>query len=66
MTEFDNPYISAKELKMLIPQISIKTARNIITECREELALKNEYLIQGKTKIAPTEMVLKKLHIKRK
>ena len=66
MTLYDRPYISAKELRALIPQMSIKTARSIITECRQEMEQRNEFLIQGKTKIAPTDMVLKKLNIKRK
>lgn len=59
-------YLSAKELKALIPQMSIGEARKIIAEVREEQEERGDYLIKGKTKLAPTDLVFKKLGIRRK
>lgn len=57
-------YISAKELKVIIPYLGIESCRKIILETREEM--ESEYYVPpGKTKVALTWLVKKKLGIKK-
>lgn len=60
----NSQYISAKELKILMPQIGINGCRNIIVEAREKMVEKGYYIPKGKTLIALTSEVKKMLGIR--
>ena len=53
-------YLSAKDLKVIMPHIGINKCREYIEETIEEMRNKNLYVPEGKTKIALTKMLRKK------
>ena len=53
-------YLSASELKILIPGLNIKKARAYITELQEEMKQKNIFIPETKPKVALTKLVKKK------
>jgi len=56
-------YISANELKKLIPEMSIGECRIIINQVREDMKQKGYYVPNGKTKLALRKLVNEKLGI---
>lgn len=54
-------YVSAKDLKVLMPEIGMETCRKYISEVRQEMKDKGYLVPEGKTKLALTKMVVKKL-----
>lgn len=56
----DQLYLSADDLKILIPEITYATALKYIKEVREEMKNKNIFLPVSKTKLALTKLVRKK------
>ena len=57
-------YISAKDLKVLIPSMNIETCRDLINEIRAEMENKNLYVPPStKPKIALTKLVKERLGI---
>ncbi len=56
----DQLYISAGDLKILIPEITYATALKYIKDVREEMKNKNIFLPVSKTKLALTKLVRKK------
>ena len=56
----DQLYLSADDLKILIPGITYATALKYIKEVREEMKSKNIFLPTSKTKLALTKLVRKK------
>lgn len=54
-------YLSPKDLKMLMPSVGIDTCRKYIYEVREEMREKGYLVPEGKTKLALTKLVVKKL-----
>ena len=57
-------YMSAKDLKILIPTLGINNCRNIINEVVIDMRNDGCYVPPGKTIIALTKYVKKKLGIK--
>ncbi len=60
----DSQYMSAKELKVLMPQIGINGCRDIIIQVRDIMKSKNQYCPPGRTFIALTSEVKKYLGIR--
>lgn len=56
----DQLYLSADDLKILIPEITYATALKYIKDVREEMKNKNIFLPNSKTKLALTKLVRKK------
>lgn len=54
-------YMSAKDLKELMPEIGLDTCRKYILEIRKEMEEKGYLVPEGKTKLALTKLVVKKL-----
>lgn len=60
----NSEYISAKELRVLMPQIGLNSCRDIIKQVREIMELKKQFCPPGKTIIALTSEVKKYLGIR--
>ncbi len=60
----NSEYISAKELKILMPQKSLDTCRKIILDVRDKMESKNMFCPPGKPFIALTYEVKKYLGIR--
>ena len=60
----NNYYISAEELKEIIPTMGIKSCRKIIKDIRKEMEEQNYIIPTGKVKLALRSMVFEKLGIK--
>lgn len=60
----NSEYMSAKELKVLMPQIGVNGCRYIIKQVREIMKSKKQYCPPGKTIIALTSEVKKFLGIR--
>ena len=58
-------YMSAKDLKELIPSLGINKCLYYIKEIQKEMEEKNEFYPKTKPFIVPTDKVLKKFHIKK-
>lgn len=59
----DQYYMSANDLKVIVPTMGINACREFIDLIRTEM--KNKYFVpSGRTKVALTELVKKKLGIK--
>lgn len=56
-------YLNANDLKTLIPNIGIHQCRQIIKEVAEQERNKGVYIPNGKSIIAPTKAVKKRLGI---
>jgi hypothetical protein len=56
----DQTYLSAKDLKVIMPHIGLNKCRKYIEETIEEMKEKKLYVPEGKTKIALTKMLRKK------
>ena len=56
----DQLYVSAKEIKILMPKLGINRCRSLIEEIQEEMRDKNYYIPSGKPKMALTRLVKKK------
>ena len=56
----EQAYLSAKDLKLIMPHIGINKCREYIEETREDMKNKGLYVPEGKTKIALTKMLRKK------
>ena len=56
----DQTYLSAKDLKVIMPHIGLNKCRKYIEETIEEMKDKKLYVPEGKTKIALTKMLRKK------
>lgn len=54
-------YLSPKDLKELMPTVGIDTCRKYIAEVRKEMLDKGYLVPEGKTKLALTKLVVKKL-----
>lgn len=54
-------YMSPKDLKDLMPSVGIDNCRKYINEVREEMKEKGYLIPEGKTKLALTKLVVKKL-----
>lgn len=59
----NNYYMSAEDIKILIPTMSIKNCRKLINDIREEMKANNYFVPTGKTKLALTKLVKEKLGI---
>lgn len=59
----NQPYMSAKDLKMLMPTMGIDICRNFIDEIRAEMKEKKLFVPETKPRIALTKMVRKKTGI---
>ena len=53
-------YVTAQDLKILIPKLGINNCRKFISEIQEEMMLKKYYIPDGKSKMALTKLVKKK------
>lgn len=53
-------YMSANDLKMIMPELGIKTCRKYIDETRIEMASKGYCVPEGKTKLALTKELKKR------
>ena len=58
-------YISAKELKMLVPGWGINSIAKFINEVQADMKEKRLYIPTSKSKLVLTSLVCKKLGIKR-
>ena len=58
-------YMSAKDIKELIPTLGINKCRELIKEIQKEMVDKGMYVIRTKPLIVPTTEILKKFHIKK-
>lgn len=58
-------YMSAKDLKELIPTLGINKCLYYIKEIQKEMIDNNEFVPKTKPLIVPTEKVLKKFQIKK-
>lgn len=56
----NKPYMSAEDLKSLMPEIGIQKCREYIKDVREEMLNQKLTVPQGKTKLALTKLVRKK------
>lgn len=56
-------YISAQDLKILIPTMGIQNCVNVIKEIREEMKIKKLFVPQSKPLLAQTKLVRKKFGI---
>jgi len=56
-------YISAQDLKILIPTMGIQNCVNVIKEIREEMKIKKIFVPQSKPLLAQTKLVRKKFGI---
>ena len=56
----DQTYLSAIDLKVIMPHIGLNKCRKYIEETIEEMKVKKLYVPEGKTKIALTKMLRKK------
>lgn len=56
----DQLYISAQDLKILIPKLGINKCREFIDEIQQEMKDKNYYVPDGKPKLALTKLAKKK------
>jgi len=59
----DKLYLSANDVKQLIPTLSIDKCRKLIDESREEMKQKKYFVPQSKPRLALTKIVKKKLGI---
>ena len=57
------PYITARDLKMIIPNLGYTRALSYIDAVRKEMQEKNYFVPDGKTKVALTKLVRKKFGI---
>ena len=57
----EKDYISAKDLRKIIPGLGIHAALNIIKETREDMEKKKLFVPQFKPYVALTKMVLERL-----
>ena len=57
-------YITAQDIKQLIPTMSIANCLELIKEIRQDMKEKNLYVPQTKPLLASTEILKKKLGIK--
>lgn len=57
------PYMSAKDLKMLMPTLGIDVCRTFIDEIRAEMKEKKLFVPETKPRIALTKLVRKKTGI---
>lgn len=53
-------YMSAKDLKAMMPEIGIDSCRQYIAEARKEMEEKEYVVPQGKTKLALTKILKKR------
>lgn len=53
-------YMNPQDLKVVIPDMSLKECRNKINELRVQMKLEGYYVPEGKVKIALTEFVERK------
>ena len=64
MNEIDKiltlPYITAKDLMVIIPKLSYKRALKYIEDFRIEMKDKGYFVPEGRTKVALTKLVKKK------
>lgn len=56
-------YISAHDLKILIPYTNLRDCKNFISNVRNEMETKGYYVPSGKTKVALTALVKEKLGV---
>lgn len=56
----NQPYMSAFDLKTLMPTVGIDKCRNYIKEIRQEMKENNYIVPESKTKLALTKLVKKK------
>lgn len=56
-------YLTAKDIKTLIPEWGINAIRKFMDLILEEMEEKNYYIIKTKQKLVATELVRKKLKI---
>lgn len=54
-------YVSAEDLKILIPTMGIKARAKFINEVREQMKEENYYIPVGRTKLALTKLVKERL-----
>lgn len=57
----NQPYVDAKDIKMLMPKLGINRCRSLIDEIQEEMKEKKYYIPDGKPKMALTKLLKKKL-----
>lgn len=60
---FTQPYMSAKDLKILIPDLGINKCVKYIGDVQKEMEEKGYFIPQTKTKLALTKLVRKKFGI---
>lgn len=60
---FEQSYISAKDLKMLIPSLGINRCVKYINDVQEEMKEKGFFVPETKEKLALTKLVRKKFGI---
>ena len=56
----NSDYLSAGDLKILIPGLNIKKARDYISDIQEEMRNKKIFIPETKPKVALTKLVRKK------
>lgn len=54
------PYLTAKDLTIIIPKLGYVRALKYIDDVREEMKEKNYFVPDGKTKVALTKLLKKK------
>lgn len=59
----EQKYISAYDLQVIIPHLSYIKSLEYIEQFRDEMKTKNYFVPEGKTKVALTKLVVKKLGI---
>lgn len=59
----EQAYMSAKDLKMLMPTLGIEICRRFIEEVRADMKEKNLFVPETKPKLALTKLVRKKTGI---
>ena len=62
-TILEQQYISAYDLQVIIPHLAYNKALKYIEMFRDEMKEKNYFVPEGKTKVALTKLVKKKLGI---
>lgn len=56
----DQLYVSADDIKTLIPKLGINRCRSLIDEIQEEMKEKKLFVPDGKPKLASTKLLKKK------
>ena len=60
----EKDWLSAKDITCLVP-VSIREARSIVKGIVNEMKEDGAYVLNTKTMYAPTELVAKKLHLRK-